>query len=111
MFKKHNIIKNREAQHNKLLQIIITGTTWTRDMKKFILYAMYNPFICIASFLEAIIFKSVHPQLYILKSIYKNQKISGKKTIRLVLMCLAVLMLITYSVKKILSFYSFLINY
>ncbi|XP_029663616.1 putative ATP-dependent RNA helicase TDRD12 isoform X3 [Formica exsecta] len=76
LFKKHNIIKNREAQHNKLLQIIITGTTWTRDMKKFILYAMYNPFICIASFLEAIIFKSVHPQLYILKSIYKNQKIS-----------------------------------
>lgn len=42
---------------------------------------MYNPYICITSFLEAIYFKSVRPQLYMFKSKDKNKKISGKKTI------------------------------
>lgn len=41
---------------------------------------MYNPYICITSFLEAVIFKSIHPQLYLLNSTYKNKKISGKET-------------------------------
>jgi len=41
---------------------------------------MYNPYICIASFIEAVVFKSICPKLYILKSTYKNKKILGKKT-------------------------------
>ncbi|XP_024889716.1 putative ATP-dependent RNA helicase TDRD12 [Temnothorax curvispinosus] len=36
---------------------------------------MYNPYICIASFIEAVVFKSICPKLYILKSTYKNEKI------------------------------------
>lgn len=40
---------------------------------------MYNPYICIASFIEAVIFKSVRPKLYGLKSKCKNKKIVGKK--------------------------------
>ncbi|XP_050453768.1 putative ATP-dependent RNA helicase TDRD12 isoform X2 [Cataglyphis hispanica] len=75
LFKKHKIIKNREPQYNRLLQIIITATNWTHEIKKFTL-TMHNPYICITTFLEAIIFKSIRPQMYILKSICKNQKIS-----------------------------------
>lgn len=41
---------------------------------------MYNPYICIASFIEAVVFKAVCPKLYILKSTSKNKKILGKKT-------------------------------
>lgn len=39
---------------------------------------MYDPFICISSFIEAVVFKSLRPKLYIMNSAYKNQKIIGK---------------------------------
>ncbi|XP_025265669.1 putative ATP-dependent RNA helicase TDRD12 isoform X2 [Camponotus floridanus] len=78
LFKKHKVIENRESQgdNRPTLQIIISATTWTPEIKKFICLATYKPYICITSFLEAVIFKSIRPQLYILNSIQKNQKIS-----------------------------------
>lgn len=77
LFRKHKIIENRESQgdNRPILQIIISATIWTSEIKKFISLAMYNPYICITSFLEAVIFKSVRPQLCILKSTYKNKKL------------------------------------
>lgn len=81
LFKKHNIIENREPQGDDrpILQIIMSATNWTVQIKKFVHLVLHNPYICIASFIEAIVFKSICPKLYILKSIYKNKKISGKK--------------------------------
>jgi len=83
LFKRHNIIENRESQADdrSLLQIIITATYCTPQIKKFARLVMYNPCICITSFIEAIVFKSVRPQMYILKSIWKNKKISGKEIV------------------------------
>jgi hypothetical protein len=34
------------------------------------------------SLIEAIVFKSVRPKMYILKSTWKNKKISGKKILK-----------------------------
>lgn len=78
LFKKYKVIENREPQgdNRPILQIIISATNWTSRIKKFIPLAMYNPYICITSFLEAIYFKSVRPQLYMFKSKDKNKKIS-----------------------------------
>ncbi|XP_067204330.1 putative ATP-dependent RNA helicase TDRD12 [Linepithema humile] len=78
LFKKHNIIKNREPQgdNRPILQTIISATKWTSEIKKFVRLVMCNPYICIASFLEAVVFKSVRPKVYKLKSTYKNQKIA-----------------------------------
>ncbi|XP_014469749.1 PREDICTED: putative ATP-dependent RNA helicase TDRD12 isoform X2 [Dinoponera quadriceps] len=77
LFKKHNIIGNREPQgdNSPILQIILSATKWTPKIKKFVSVVMYDPFICIASFIEAVVFKSLRPKLYILRSTYKNQKI------------------------------------
>ncbi|XP_071638869.1 putative ATP-dependent RNA helicase TDRD12 isoform X1 [Temnothorax longispinosus] len=77
LFKKHKIIENREPRGDDrpILQIIISATNWTVQIKKFVHLAMYNPYICIASFIEAVVFKSICPKLYILKSTYKNEKI------------------------------------
>lgn len=87
MFKKHDIIENREPQVDgrPLLQIIITATYWTLPIKKFTRLVMYNPYICIASFIEGVVFKSVHPKIYILMSAWKNRKIAGSRIAQLVL--------------------------
>lgn len=81
LFRKHNIIKNREPQgdNRPILQTIISATEWTSQLKKFVPLAMYNPYICFASFLEGIVFKSVQPKVYKLESTDKNKKIAGKK--------------------------------
>jgi len=42
---------------------------------------MYNPYMCIASFIEAVVFKSICPKIYGLKSTLKNKRILGKKII------------------------------
>ncbi|XP_032684935.1 putative ATP-dependent RNA helicase TDRD12 isoform X2 [Odontomachus brunneus] len=78
LFKKHGIIDNREPQgdNRPILQIILTATKWTLELKKFVSLVMNDPFICISSFLEAVVFKSLRPKLYIWKSAHKNQKIS-----------------------------------
>lgn len=60
--------------------MILSATKWTPKIKKFVFLAMYDPFICIASFIEAVVFKSLRPKLYLLRSTYKNQKILGKVT-------------------------------
>ncbi|XP_018404160.1 PREDICTED: putative ATP-dependent RNA helicase TDRD12 [Cyphomyrmex costatus] len=77
LFKKHKIIENREPQENDrpILQIIVSATNWTSEIKKFVHLAMYNPYICIASFIEAVVFKSVNIKLYHLTTGYKNKKI------------------------------------
>lgn len=63
-----------------MLQIILTATKWTPKIKKFVCLGMYDPFICIASFIEVVVFKSLRPKLYFLRSKYKNQRVSGKVT-------------------------------
>ncbi|XP_012057914.1 PREDICTED: putative ATP-dependent RNA helicase TDRD12 [Atta cephalotes] len=78
LFKKHKIIENREPQQNDrpILQIIISATHWTPEIKKFVHLVMYNPYICIASFIEAMVFKSVKSlKLYHVNTGYKNQKL------------------------------------
>lgn len=77
LFKKHKIIDNRESHgdNRPILQMIISATNWTSKIKKFVSLVMYNPYICIASFIEATIFKSVRPTVYVLKSVCKNQKV------------------------------------
>lgn len=74
LFKKYNIISNTELK-NKMLQIIITATHWTPQLKKVAFILMDNPYICIASFLEAAIFKSVHINIYVINSKKKNEKL------------------------------------
>lgn len=61
-----------------MLQIIITATHWTSQLKKVAFILMDNPYICIASFLEAAIFKSVHINIYVINSKKKNEKLLGK---------------------------------
>ncbi|KAG5319174.1 VASA1 helicase, partial [Pseudoatta argentina] len=77
LFKKHKIMENREPQQNDrpILQIIVSATTWTPEIKKFVHLVMYNPYICIASFIEAVVFKSVNLKLYQVNTGYKNQKL------------------------------------
>ncbi|KAG5309689.1 VASA1 helicase, partial [Acromyrmex insinuator] len=77
LFKKHKIIENREPQQNDrpILQIIVSATTWTPEIKKFVHLVMYNPYICIASFIEAVVFKSVNLKLYQVNTGYKSQKL------------------------------------
>lgn len=61
-----------------MLQIIITASHWTPRIKKIASVLMDNPYICISSFVEAAIFKSVHPKVYIINSKQKDKKILGK---------------------------------
>lgn len=61
-----------------MLQIIITAAHWTPQLKKIASIFMDNPCICIASFLEAAIFKSVHINIYVINSKKKNEKLLGK---------------------------------
>ncbi|KYQ56077.1 ATP-dependent RNA helicase DBP3 [Trachymyrmex zeteki] len=77
LFKKHKIIENREPQEgNKpILQIIVSATNWTPEIKKFVHLVMYNPYICIASFIEAVVFKSISLKLYSVNIGYKHKKI------------------------------------
>ncbi|KAL0118063.1 hypothetical protein PUN28_009027 [Cardiocondyla obscurior] len=94
LFKKHNVIENREPQgdNRPILQIIISLTSWTEKTKRFVNFAMYNPYICIASFIEAVVFKSVCPKLYCLESKHKNNKIldllkNDNGTLRTAIIC------------------------
>ncbi|KAL6261063.1 hypothetical protein P5V15_008590 [Pogonomyrmex californicus] len=77
LFKIHKIIENRDPQSNDrpILQIIMSATECTIEMKKFVSVVMHNPYICIGSFVEAIVFKSIRPKLSRLISTDKNKKI------------------------------------
>ena len=77
LFKRHDVICNRESK-NKTLQIIITATHWTSHLKRIASILIENPCICIASFIEAAIFKSVHLQLHVINSKEKRKKLLGK---------------------------------
>ncbi|CAL7949014.1 unnamed protein product [Xylocopa violacea] len=74
LFKKHNVICNRELK-SKMLQITVTATHWTAHLKKIASILMDNPCICIASFIEAISFKTVRPKIYAINSKKKNGKL------------------------------------
>ncbi|XP_076234936.1 putative ATP-dependent RNA helicase TDRD12 [Calliopsis andreniformis] len=75
LFKKHKIICNRESENkNIILQIIITAQQWAPSLKKFAYALMDDPYICITSFIEAAVFKSIHPKVYILNSKNKEEK-------------------------------------
>ncbi|XP_076635891.1 putative ATP-dependent RNA helicase TDRD12 isoform X2 [Colletes latitarsis] len=76
LFKRHKVIYNRELQNNNIsLQIIITGRHWTPRLNKIARTLMYSPYICIASFIEAAIYKSVLPKMYIIHSKNKHKQI------------------------------------
>ncbi|KAF7395116.1 hypothetical protein HZH66_008290 [Vespula vulgaris] len=77
LFGKHKIIKNRENQNDELfpLQIIFAARYFTTPIRTLVQKVMYNPYICITSFLEAVIFKSVQPKMYLINSKFKLQKI------------------------------------
>ncbi|XP_076222302.1 putative ATP-dependent RNA helicase TDRD12 isoform X2 [Nomia melanderi] len=76
LFKKHKIIHNRELRNtNGTLQIIITAKHWTPQLKKMAAVLMDCPYMCIASFIEATIFKSVYPKMYIVNSKTKDRKL------------------------------------
>nr|XP_033337678.1 putative ATP-dependent RNA helicase TDRD12 isoform X3 [Megalopta genalis]XP_033337679.1 putative ATP-dependent RNA helicase TDRD12 isoform X3 [Megalopta genalis]XP_033337681.1 putative ATP-dependent RNA helicase TDRD12 isoform X3 [Megalopta genalis]XP_033337682.1 putative ATP-dependent RNA helicase TDRD12 isoform X3 [Megalopta genalis] len=76
LLKKHKIICNRELKDmNATLQIIATAKHWTSKLKKFALALMDCPYICIASFIEATIFKSVRPKMYIVNTKSKANKV------------------------------------
>lgn len=79
LFGKHKIIKNRENQNDELfpLQIIFAARYFTTPIRTLVQKVMYNPYICITSFLEAVIFKSVQPKMYLINSKFKLQKILG----------------------------------
>ncbi|KAI4497388.1 hypothetical protein M0802_007399 [Mischocyttarus mexicanus] len=74
---KHKLIANRDKQIDELssLQIILTARYFTTPIRTFIKQVLYNPYICITSFLEAVIFKSVQPKMYMLNSQLKLQKL------------------------------------
>ncbi|XP_017788533.1 PREDICTED: putative ATP-dependent RNA helicase TDRD12 [Habropoda laboriosa] len=74
LFKKHKIIWNREMK-NKVFQIIITATHWTPHLRKIASVLMNNPYVCIASYIEAAVFRSVQPKVYIINSKKKDEKI------------------------------------
>lgn len=76
LFKKHQIIYNRELKNKSTsLQIVVTAKHWTQRLKRIACILMDNPFICVASFIEAAIFKSVLPKMYIMNSKSKDKKI------------------------------------
>ncbi|XP_076652361.1 putative ATP-dependent RNA helicase TDRD12 [Halictus rubicundus] len=93
LLRKHKIICNRELRSiSTTLQIIITAECWTPLLKKLANILMNCPYICIASFLEATIFKSVRLKMYIVNTKNKNNKIFdllGDKfcTLRTVIVC------------------------
>ncbi|XP_025987860.2 putative ATP-dependent RNA helicase TDRD12 isoform X1 [Solenopsis invicta] len=77
LFRKYKIIENRDPQGNgrPILQIIISATNWTVNIKNFVQLAMSNPYICISSFTEAVVFKSVRATIHLLQTTCKNEKI------------------------------------
>nr|XP_012143302.1 PREDICTED: putative ATP-dependent RNA helicase TDRD12 isoform X2 [Megachile rotundata] len=76
LFKKHNIICNREVKYDEMmLQIIVTARHWTPCIKRVAYILMNNPYICITSFIEATVFKSICPKVYVMKSKSKNEKL------------------------------------
>ncbi|XP_054009470.1 putative ATP-dependent RNA helicase TDRD12 [Hylaeus anthracinus] len=75
LFKKHKVICNRELKSKNILQIIVTAKNWTPRLKQIARILMDNPFICIASFIEAAIYKSILPKMYVMNSKIKNKKI------------------------------------
>ncbi|XP_015431040.1 PREDICTED: putative ATP-dependent RNA helicase TDRD12 [Dufourea novaeangliae] len=93
LFKKHKIICNRELKHaNVTLQIIVTAKHWTPQIKKLATILMDYPYICVASFIEATVFKSVHPKMYIVNTKSKDKKVLdllGNKcsTLRTIIVC------------------------
>ncbi|KAK1137221.1 hypothetical protein K0M31_001743 [Melipona bicolor] len=91
LFKRHNVICNRESK-NKTLQIIIIATHWTSHLKRIASILIGNPCICIASFIEAAIFKSVHLQLHMINSKEKRKKLldllgNEYSTLRTIVIC------------------------
>ncbi|XP_017878258.1 putative ATP-dependent RNA helicase TDRD12 [Ceratina calcarata] len=72
LFAKHNILCNRESGK---LQLIITATNCTTQLKKFISALMKDPLICITSCLEAALFKSVSMNVCVVNSEKKNEKL------------------------------------
>ncbi|OAD56630.1 Tudor domain-containing protein 12, partial [Eufriesea mexicana] len=74
LFKRHDIISNRELK-DKMLQIIITATYWRPYFKKIASILMDDPCICIASFIEAAIFRSVCLNIDIINSNKKHEKL------------------------------------
>ncbi|XP_078042214.1 putative ATP-dependent RNA helicase TDRD12 [Augochlora pura] len=94
LFKKHKIIYNRELRDmNTTLQIIATAKHWTPKLKKFAFVLMDSPYICITSFIEAIVFKSVLPKMYIVNTKSKNSKIldlvnTASCNLRTVIVCI-----------------------
>ncbi|XP_043604134.1 putative ATP-dependent RNA helicase TDRD12 isoform X3 [Bombus pyrosoma] len=74
LFRRHNIICNRELK-SKTFQIIITATYWTLHLKKIASILMENPCIYIASFMEAAIFKSIRLNFYVINSREKHERL------------------------------------
>ncbi|KAK2576510.1 hypothetical protein KPH14_005833 [Odynerus spinipes] len=77
LFGKRKIISNRERISNELspLQIILAARHFTTPMKALVQKVVDNPYICITSFIEAVIFKSVRPKMYLVNSKFRNQQI------------------------------------
>ncbi|CAK9807417.1 Putative ATP-dependent RNA helicase TDRD12 [Anthophora plagiata] len=74
LFKKHKVIYNRESK-SKVFQIIITATHWTPHLRRITSVLLNNPYICITSYIEAAIFKSIQPKVYIINSKRKDEKL------------------------------------
>ncbi|XP_031837952.1 putative ATP-dependent RNA helicase TDRD12 isoform X5 [Nomia melanderi] len=70
-----NILTLELRNTNGTLQIIITAKHWTPQLKKMAAVLMDCPYMCIASFIEATIFKSVYPKMYIVNSKTKDRKL------------------------------------
>ena len=94
LIKKYKILNNREVKNNSIiLQIIVTAKHWTPQLKKVSRILMDSPYICITSFIEATIFQSVHPKVYIMNSKSKGRKVlellgDEYSTLRTVIICI-----------------------
>lgn len=81
LIKKYKILNNREVKDNSMiLQTIMTAKHWTPQLKKVSRILMDSPYICITSFIEATIFKSIRPKVYVMNSKSKERKVLGKVT-------------------------------
>ena len=76
LIKRYKILSNREVKGNGIiLQLIMTAKHWTPQLKKVSRILMDGPYICITSFIEATIFKSIHPKVYVMNSKSKGRKV------------------------------------
>ncbi|XP_066594136.1 putative ATP-dependent RNA helicase TDRD12 [Prorops nasuta] len=76
LLKKCNVIKVKDKEEKKK-QFIVVSRHWTKLLKRFVNEVMTDPFICISSYLEAMIYKSIRPKLYITSSEKKKEKLLG----------------------------------